>query len=146
MRLFTIGFTRKTAEQFFGLLVDAGVQRVIDIRLNNTGQLAGFTRAQDLPWFLETIGGIGYRHEPLLAPTDEILKTYRKDKSGNQDEFQRRFTALLRERKVEKVLDPREFDGACLLCSEHEPEDCHRSMVAAYVGKHWGGIEVVDLK
>jgi uncharacterized protein (DUF488 family) len=145
MRLFTIGFTRKTAEQFFGLLVDAGVQRVIDIRLNNTGQLAGFTRAQDLPWFLEIIGGIGYRHEPLLAPTDDILKSYRKDKARGQAEFERRFKAMLRERKVDRALDPAEFDNACLLCSEHEPEDCHRSLVAAFLGKHWGGVEVVDL-
>ncbi len=146
MRLFTIGFTQKSAEQFFGLLVDAGVKRVVDVRLNNTSQLAGFTRAQDLPWFLETIGGIGYRHEPLLAPTDEILKKYRRDKARNQGEFHDRFTALLRQRKVEKMLDPSEFEDACLLCSEHDPADCHRTMVAEYLQQRWGGIEVVDLK
>ncbi len=144
MTIYTIGFTQKSAEEFFGLLTGAGVKRVIDIRLHNTSQLAGFAKRDDLRFFLDAIGNIGYQQEPLLAPTEEIMDDYKK-KRIKPDEFRRRFLALMRERQIESALDPAMFDGACLLCSEVKPEECHRSLVAQYLNDHWGDVEVVHL-
>lgn len=136
MTLFTIGFTQSSAEHFFGRLTGAGVQRVIDIRLNNTSQLAGFAKAQDLPYFLEALGGIGYLHEPLLAPTQDMIDGYRKRKEG-WEAFATRFLALMEERRIDQRLDPALFDGGCLLCSEAKPHRCHRSLVAGFLNDRW---------
>jgi uncharacterized protein (DUF488 family) len=144
MQLFTIGFTQKSAERFFGLLTDAGVKKVIDIRLHNTSQLAGFAKRDDLCFFLDAIGNIGYEHEPLLAPTEEIMNDYKK-KRIKPDQFEARFLALMRERQIENELDPARFDRACLLCSEVKPEECHRHLVAEYLNDHWGNIDIVHL-
>src|SRR5258708_2726047 len=124
MRVFTIGFTKTTAEAFFGRLQGAGVQKVVDVRLNNVSQLAGFAKKDDLRYFLKAIGGIAYAHEPLLAPTQEMLDAYKKDGSDWAD-HERRFLELMATRKVEQVVQPSALEGACLLCSEDKPRHCH---------------------
>ena len=134
----TIGFTRTTAEGFFRRLIDAGVRKVVDVRLHNSSQLAGFAKAGDLGYFLTAIGGIDYAHEPLLAPTDAMLKTYRKEKGG-WAAYKERFLALMVERRIEERLTPGSLDGACLLCSEATPDHCHRRLVVDYLNRRWGG-------
>ncbi|HEX2727357.1 MAG TPA: DUF488 domain-containing protein, partial [Beijerinckiaceae bacterium] len=117
---FTIGFTQTTAQNFFDRLLRAGVRKVVDVRLHNTSQLAGFAKADDLGWFLKTIGGIGYVHMPLLAPTDAMLTDFKK-RRGDWGVYQGRFLELMAERRIEEQLAPNMFDGACLLCSEATP-------------------------
>jgi len=136
--LATIGFTQTTAESFFNRLQAAGVRLVIDVRLHNTSQLAGFAKSDDLAYFLQSIGGITYRHEPLLAPTDQILKAFKKDK-GDWRVFETSFNALMAERRIENRLKPDLFDGGCLLCSEATPHHCHRRLVCEYLNGRWGG-------
>ena len=134
----TIGFTRTTAESFFRRLVDAGVRKVVDVRLHNSSQLAGFAKAGDLGYFLKTIGGIDYVHEPLLAPTEAMLRTYRREK-GSWAAYEQRFLDLMAERGIESHLTPGALDGACLLCSEAAPDRCHRRLVVDYLNRRWGG-------
>jgi uncharacterized protein (DUF488 family) len=134
----TIGFTQTTAERFFGRLVQSDVKKIIDVRLHNTSQLAGFAKADDLAYFLQKIGGIRYVYQPLLASTDAMLKTYKKEKSG-WDIYQRRFLLLMAERKIEQRFKPEMLDGACLLCSEAAPHHCHRRLVCEYLNDKWGG-------
>src|SRR5882724_10020890 len=111
----TIGFTKTTAEGFFERLLNAGIKKVIDVRLHNTSQLAGFAKADDLAYFLKKMGDIDYVHQPLLAPTDAMLKAYKKEK-GDWSAYEARFLALMAERQIENRLKPEMFDGACLLC------------------------------
>ena len=144
MKIFTIGFTKKSAEEFFTLLKDAGVRRVIDIRLNNTSQLAGFAKARDLEYFLKAILGIGYVYVPELTPTQALLDAFVKDK-GPWEDYERDFIQILDERQVAKTLSKKQFDGACLLCSEATPEHCHRRLVAEYLQNKWGGMEIIHL-
>ncbi len=141
----TIGFTRKSAEQFFAILSAAGVRRVIDTRLYNTSQLSGFAKQDDLRYFLGTIASIEYRHEPLLAPSDEILDAYRKKILG-WDEYAAAYLALLRARQVESRLHRDELNDACLLCSEADPEHCHRRLAAEYLRETWGDIRIEHLR
>lgn len=145
MEILTIGFAQKTAERFFGALRSAGVRRLIDIRLNNTSQLARFTKREDLPFFLSELCGAEYVHEPLLAPTQEMLDAYKKEK-GSWRDYERGFFALLRERKVEKKI-PRELFSirSVLLCSEPEPDQCHRRLVAEYLQEKWSGVKIIHL-
>lgn len=138
MKLYTIGFTKSTAAHFFGRLIEAGVRRVIDVRLHNTSQLSGFAKMPDLAWFLQSLGGIDCRHEPALAPTKEMLDDYKKN-SGSWEDYEPRFRALIAERRIETVLDPAALDGACLLCSEAAPHHCHRRIVAEYLREKWNG-------
>ena len=145
MKLFTIGFTQKSAEQFFTLLQDAGVKRVLDIRLNNRSQLAGFSKAEDLQYFLKALGGIGYRHAVEMAPTQPLLDKARKGK-GSWDSFEKAFLKLMEQRRVAKTVDRKELDAACLLCSEHEPDRCHRRLVAEYLRRAYADIEIVHLQ
>ncbi|MFP5213135.1 MAG: DUF488 family protein [Acidobacteriota bacterium] len=144
MKLFTIGFTKKSAERFFTTLKEAGVSRVLDIRLHNVSQLAGFAKRDDLRYFLKAICGIDYVAVPELAPTEEIFAAYRK---GGKDwaVYEKRYLNLITERKVEKLLKKELFDGGCLLCSEETPDRCHRRLAAEYLLRHWGGIEIVHL-
>jgi uncharacterized protein (DUF488 family) len=144
MRLYTIGFTQKTAEQFFSLLIDAGVRRVLDTRLNNRSQLAGFSKSDDLPYFLKVIGDIGYRHAPEMAPTQDMLDRYKKLK-GSWWEYETEFLTLIRGRGLSERVDVTELADACLLCSEHPPDHCHRRLVAEYLQQQLGGLEVVHL-
>ena len=136
MKLFTIGFTQTTAEHFFRRLIDAGVQRVVDVRLSNSSQLAGFAKAQDLAYFLQVLGGIDYRHELLLAPSEDIFTAYKK-KKGEWSVFEKRFLDLMEKRRIEEQLDPEIFDQGCLLCSEAKPHHCHRRLIAEYLADRW---------
>ena len=145
MRLYTIGFTKKPAERFFGLLREHGVGRLVDVRLHPGGQLAGFAKQADLRYFLDRLAGCDYHHMPELAPTDDILSGYRRDRDWNR--YVRRFEALMDERGVPGSLDRDVFAerGCCLLCSEATPERCHRRLVAERLTGAWDGVEVVHL-
>lgn len=143
--LYTIGFTKTGAEHFFERLQDAGVRRLVDVRLHNTSTLAVFTKRDDLRYFLRAILDAEYQHEPLLAPTDELIKAYRS-KELDWDGYAERFVAVLRERRVEEVLQPADFTGpTVLLCSEATAECCHRRLVAEYLARAWGDLEIVHL-
>ena len=144
MRLATIGFTRKPARRFFELLRGSGAKRVVDVRLNNGSQLAGFAKKDDLAWFLGEICGIGYVHLPDLAPTAEMLRDYR---AGRIDwpAYETRFLALMRARRIEETVPREVLDDACLLCSEDQPHRCHRRLVAEYLAERWGGVDVEHL-
>ncbi|MCC5804911.1 MAG: DUF488 domain-containing protein [Opitutales bacterium] len=145
MKLHTIGFTKKDAEKFFGLLKHSGVRRVVDVRLNNVSQLAGFAKKQDLEFFLKEICGIDYVHLPALAPTKDILDAYKKAK-GDWSEYEKRFLALMEERRIEEQVPKEVVDHGCLLCSEDKPHHCHRRLVAEYLKDHWGDIEISHLE
>jgi uncharacterized protein (DUF488 family) len=134
----TIGFTKTSAKGFFERLLNAGVRKVIDVRLNNTSQLAGFAKADDLAYFLKRIGGIDYTHEPLLAPTEAMLKAFKKER-GDWAAYELQFLALMKERQIEQRLKPAVLDGACLLCSEATPHHCHRRLVCEYLNHKWDG-------
>lgn len=145
MKIFTIGFTQKSAEEFFGIIRSAGIQRLIDIRLNNLSQLAGFAKRDDLRYFLKTICDVEYIHEPLLAPTQEILDAYKKRK-GRWSDYERDFLALMAERRIEKRLDRSLFSiPSVMLCSEPTADQCHRRLVAEYLREKWGKIEIKHL-
>lgn len=145
MEVYTIGFAKKTAAKFFGALKSAGVKRLLDVRLNNSSQLAGFTKRDDLPYFLREICGAEYVHEPLLAPTQDLLDDYKKRK-GNWSDYERQFLQLMEQRRVEEKIDRRVFDvPTALLCSETTAEHCHRRLVLEYLGRKWGDIKVVHL-
>ena len=145
MQLFTIGFTQKPARKFFSLLKDAGVERLIDIRLNPGGQLAGFAKQGDLAYFLSEIVDCEYHHEVNLAPTAPILSDYREN--HDWPEYVRRFEALMDERGVPESLDRKLFTErrCCLLCSEATPDHCHRRLVAERLARCWSDVEVVHL-
>jgi len=137
-RTFTIGFTRHGAEKFFSLLAESGAQRIIDVRLNNVSQLAGFAKRDDLKFFAQQICGMDYVHLPELAPTKEILDAYKK-RGGEWRVYEDQFLALMDQRSIEKSIDPELLNGGCLLCSEHKPHFCHRRLVAEYLCEKWGG-------
>jgi uncharacterized protein (DUF488 family) len=146
VEIFTIGFTRTTAERFFGRLKSNRIERLLDVRLNNKSQLAGFAKRDDLAYFLRELVGAEYEHAPLLAPTQDILDGFKKKGQMPWEEYERRFNSLLREREVESKLSPREFSRrTVLLCSESTPEHCHRRLVAEYLQEHWGEVEIVHL-
>lgn len=144
-KLYTIGFTKKNARQFFGLIQDSGLKKVIDTRLNNVSQLAGFTKRDDLAFFLEKVAGVGYDHALQLAPTDEILKSYKKGEIS-WDTYAEAYNELISERHVEDFFSPEILDGACLLCSEASPHHCHRRLAAEFFQNHLGsGVEIIHL-
>jgi len=144
MRIFTIGFTKTTAEEFFSRLQKAGVKQIVDVRLNNVSQLAGFAKKDDLRYFLKTICSIDYAHRPELAPTQDMLDAYKKD-GGNWDDYERKFVDLIESRHIEETVTRDVVDGACLLCSEDKPHHCHRRLVAEYLKKRWGDLEIAHL-
>ncbi len=144
MKIYTIGFTHKSAKEFFETLKKAGVKRVVDIRLKNVSQLAGFTKKDDLAYFLRELLKIDYVHELLLAPTEEIMDNFKK-KHGNWQTFEKAFHKLMAERKIESKISPKQLDGGCLLCSEVDPLQCHRSLVAEYFKSHWKNVEIHHL-
>lgn len=149
MKLYTIGFTRKSARTFFdGLLGSIEATRVIDVRLKPSSQLSGFAKVSksggDFEFLLERLCGMDYLHMPSLAPSEELFKPYRAGEI-EWDEYAERYTALLEERRVESKLDPATFADAVLLCSEDTPERCHRRLAAEYLLRQWGGIEIVHL-
>jgi uncharacterized protein (DUF488 family) len=142
MKLFTIGFTKKSAEVFFTRLQDAGVKRIVDVRLNNVSQLAGFSKKEDLRYFARAICNIDYVHIPDLAPTAAILDPYKNGKHADWDLYQEQFLELMRARKVERTLSPDLLNGACLLCSEESPHHCHRRLVAEYLRDAWNDVDI----
>jgi uncharacterized protein (DUF488 family) len=144
MRLLTIGFTKKSAEQFFTTIKTAGVKRVLDIRLKRDSQLAGFAKERDLRFLLPALCSVEYRVVPELAPTPELLAAYKKQ-GATWESYEREFKQLLAQRRPEQTLDKSMFDGACLLCSEATPEQCHRRLVAEHLQRCWGDVEVKHL-
>ncbi|MCL1470025.1 DUF488 domain-containing protein [Argonema antarcticum A004/B2] len=144
INLFTIGFTQKSAEQFFETLLKAGVQRVIDTRLNNVSQLAGFAKRKDLEYFLRKVGNIEYVHILDLAPTKDILDDYKKN-GGAWDTYEKEFVDLMVKRQIEKKVSPDILNGGCLLCSEAKPHNCHRRLVAEYLNEKWRNVKICHL-
>ncbi|MFO4690848.1 DUF488 domain-containing protein [Vibrio cholerae] len=134
MKIYTIGFTKKTAESFFGYLNSSGIKTLIDVRLNNTSQLSGFAKRDDLKFFLKELCETNYVHMPELAPTKEILKPY-QNKEISWESYEDKFLNLMAQRNIEKQLPSSLLDHCCLLCSEHEPHFCHRRLVVEYLNK-----------
>ena len=145
MNVYTIGFTKKSAQAFFGLLEDSGARRVVDVRLNNVSQLAGFAKRDDLAYFLKEICDMDYVHLPQLAPTKDLLDAYKR---GRIDwaSYERSFLELMAERAVEDSVPQELIDGGCLLCSEDKAHHCHRRLVAEYLEQCWGSFDVRHLE
>ena len=145
MEVFTIGFTKSSAADFFGRLKTAGVTRLVDVRLNNSSQLAAFAKQDDLRFFLRELCMAQYVHEPLLAPTQEMLDRYKKRK-GAWPQYEREFLDLMADREIQTKLDPALFDGrTVLLCSEPTATHCHRRLVLEYLQPFWDGMRMTHL-
>ena len=145
MEIYSIGFTKKSAGEFFGALKTAGIERLLDVRLNNTSQLAGFAKQSDLKYFLEQICGAAYEREPLLAPTQEILDAFKKQK-GSWESYTEAYLALIRLRRVESAISQERFKRrTVLLCSEASAEHCHRRLALEYLQQHWSGVRIIHL-
>jgi uncharacterized protein (DUF488 family) len=145
VEIYTIGFTQSSAEHFFGRLGEAGVDRLLDVRLNHTSQLAGFAKARDLPYFLGALISATYEHQPLLAPTQEILDEFKKG-GGSWQAYESAFMALMAKRRIETALDRAAFKTpTALLCSEATAENCHRRLVCDYLAEHWPELKAVHL-
>jgi uncharacterized protein (DUF488 family) len=145
IQLFTIGFTEKSARRFFSLLTEAGVKTVVDTRISNNSQLAGFAKGADLAYFAEAIGGMGYAHRTDYAPTKELLDRYRNKKIA-WEEYEVEYLNLLDMRQTGKDLDIETLHRHCLLCSEHGPEKCHRRLLAEYLQHKFGNMEIIHLQ
>jgi len=144
MNIYTIGFTKKSAKEFFEILKKNEIEQVIDIRLNNTSQLSGFAKKNDLKYFLKEILNIDYFHFEFLAPTKELREIY--PKGNDWDLYVKRFIELLDERKILGKLDKSFFEKrTCFLCAEATPENCHRRLVAEYLKEHWSGMKIIHL-
>lgn len=143
-RLYTIGFTKKSAEEFFAVLKKAGIRRLIDVRLNNVSQLAGFAKRDDLAYFLRAICDIEYLARPDWAPTQDLLDRYRK-KSIGWDAYEPEFGEIIKGRRIERTIDRAMLDRACLLCSEPTAEQCHRRLIAEYLRDRLGDILLCHL-
>ena len=141
INVFTVGFTKKTAGEFFEKLRSAGVRRVVDVRLNNVSQLAGFSKRDDLKYFLKEILDAEYVEAPLLAPTQPILDGIKKEK-GRWEDYEKDFLRLMEDRRIEDKIDPALLAGGCLLCSEDTPHHCHRRLGVEYLQKSWGNFSV----
>jgi uncharacterized protein (DUF488 family) len=138
MEIYSIGFTQKTAAQFFSLLKQHRIRRLLDVRLNNVSQLAGFAKRDDLKFFLQEICNAGYIHDPALAPTQEMLDRYKKEKNTSWSEYETAFLNLIAARKIESTLEPTIFNvPTVLLCGEPTPDHCHRRLVVEYLRDHW---------
>lgn len=144
MNVFTIGFTQKSAEKFFETLKKSGAKRVVDVRLNNVSQLAGFAKKNDLRYFLQEVCGMEYVHLPDLAPTKEMLDEYRKT-THDWAAYEQKFIDLMRGRRIEQSTPRDLIDRGCLLCSEEKPHHCHRRLVAEYLKEQWGDVEIKHL-
>ena len=144
IKLFTIGFTGKSAETFFNLLKDASVKKIVDTRINNASQLSGFAKGSDLKFFAKEIGGISYEHQLDFAPTKDLLSKYR-DKQITWAEYEAEYLNLLDMRKISQKIDIEKLHENCLLCSEHTPEKCHRRLLAEYLSKSRNDIQIIHL-
>lgn len=146
IEIFTIGFTKKKAEYFFEKLQNSGVKRIVDVRLNNVSQLAGFAKKDDLIYFLKEIGGMDYVHLPELAPTKDMLDAYKKQK-GDWSTYENKFIELMESRHIEDKIPKEVLNEGCLLCSEDKPHHCHRRLVAEYLKNKWNDeIEIKHLE
>jgi uncharacterized protein (DUF488 family) len=143
VKIFTIGFTKTSAQHFFGRLKSSGAKNLIDVRLNNVSQLAGFAKRDDLKYFTDAICGMGYEHMTSLAPTQDMLDGYKKEGSS-WDAYADKFLNLISQRHIEDI-DRTLLDGGCLLCSEDKPHHCHRRLVAEYLRREWPDVEIVHL-
>ena len=144
MKLYTIGFTKKSARAFFGLLQDSGAERLVDVRLNNVSQLAGFAKRDDLAYFSAQLCGMDYRHELQLAPTSSLLDDYKK-RRVSWPEYERQYLELISARQVETSIARTLLDNSVLLCSEATAHQCHRRLVAAYLADKWGDVTIRHL-
>lgn len=144
MNIWTIGFTKTSAERFFEQLKTSGAGRLVDVRLNNVSQLAGFAKRDDLAYFLKSICSMDYIHEPMLAPTSVMLDAYRK-KTITWDQYEAQFLLLMKERRIESLMPRDIITDSVLLCSEDKPGRCHRRLVAEYLAAHWGNVEIKHL-
>ncbi|GMO67705.1 MAG: hypothetical protein Ta2D_13090 [Rickettsiales bacterium] len=145
MNIFTIGFTQKTAKDFFEILKKNKIECLIDIRLNNVSQLAGFAKGNDLNYFLKEICNIDYKHEINFAPTKEILEDYRNKKTSWND-YERDFNQLLINRKVENIFENyNNYNNLCFLCSEPTAKQCHRRLLAEYLKSKKQDIKIIHI-
>ncbi|MEU8196453.1 DUF488 domain-containing protein [Microbispora amethystogenes] len=144
MKLYTVGFTKKTAERFFGLLREAGVISLVDVRLNNVSQLAGFAKRDDLKYFLGEICAIDYTHRLDLAPTQPMLDDYKKH-GASWATYEVRFLELMKYRRIEDTIPQELLNNAVLLCSEDKARHCHRRLVAEYLARHWDDVTIEHL-
>ncbi len=144
MQLFTIGFTKKSAEHFFEAIAASGARRVVDVRLHNVSQLAGFAKKEDLAYFLTKICGIDYVHLPILAPSARLFDDYRQRRCDWR-QYEGQFLDLMRERAIERQVPRSIIADGCLLCSEDQPHHCHRRLVAEYLSDKWGGVAIEHL-
>ncbi|NMA74810.1 MAG: DUF488 domain-containing protein [Bacteroidales bacterium] len=144
MRIYTIGFSKKSAEQFFGLLQNNNVTKLIDVRLNTQSQLSGFAKGRDLAYFLKKICNIEYKHFPELAPSKELLNDYRK-KFITWEEYVIIYNSLISKRNKLQSFQVEHFVNACLLCSEATPEQCHRRLAAEFLAEFDSRLEIIHL-
>ncbi len=144
MKLFTIGFTKKPARRFFDLLRGSGAKRIVDVRLNNVSQLAGFAKKDDLAFFADAVCGMQYVHLPALAPTQPMLDRYKKG-GGDWSSYEEQFLKLMQERRIEDSIPQETLADGCLLCSEDKPHHCHRRLIAEYLRERWTGVDIVHL-
>jgi uncharacterized protein (DUF488 family) len=146
MEIFTIGFTQSSAENFFGRLREHRIERLLDVRLNNKSQLAGFAKRDDLAFFLRELLNAEYEHASLLAPGQEMLDAYKKKKEMRWQQYEDSFFQLMKDRRVEEELRPEDFERrTVLLCSEATPENCHRRLIVEYLAGHWPDVTAVHL-
>jgi len=143
-RIFTIGYVGKNAQEFFTILKRTGIRKVIDVRLYNTSQLAGFTKRQDIEYLLQAIVGAKYIHLPIMAPTKQLLNDYKK-RLINWQQYKTQFKGVITQRQIEKHLVPQDIDMSCFLCSEAKADNCHRRLVAEYLAKYWQNISIHHL-
>jgi len=144
IKVFTIGYAGKNARQFFSILAKAGIRKVIDVRLYNTSQLAGFTKKQDIEYFLRAIVGAKYTHLPIMAPTKQLLNDYKKGLISWQ-QYETQFNSIIAQRQIDKHIEPGAMDMSCFLCSEATAGNCHRRLVAEYLTGLWPNISIHHL-
>lgn len=146
MRIYTIGFTKKSAEDFFNLIQNNNIECLIDVRLNNVSQLAGFSKAKDLQYFLKKITNTEYIHNIEYAPTEDILNDYKKNRIS-WDDYKIKYDKLITLREVEKIFinDSKPFKNICLLCSEPAPQNCHRRLLAEYLKNKINNVNIIHL-
>ena len=146
MKIFTIGFTQKSAREFFNKIKENKIDLLLDIRLNNVSQLAGFAKGKDLEYFLKEICHCEYVHDEVFAPTKTLLDNYRAKKVSCL-EYEKIFTEILKTRPIIERFNNLygKFNNICLLCTEPTPEQCHRRLVAEYLKEHIENIEIIHI-
>lgn len=144
MKIYTIGFTGKTAEEFFSLVDTGNIRKLIDIRINRSSQMSGFAKERDLSFFLEKLNGIEYVVNEELAPTKSLLSEYR-NRQIDWSTYSLNYMDLLRKRSILSKFNQSYFDDSLLLCSEKEPLACHRVLLSDYLKSNFNDVEIVHL-